>query len=379
MNILIGSNVHWWNAEAAYAAVTAQLLKENGHRVFVHTRPGSDNEKKLRNLGLEVIVEPDLNTQNPLKLLQSYFQLKKFLQKEKIEIVNPHRSEGFPIYVLVRKSLASFRLIRTRGASRKVKPHWPNRVLHRDWTDAIIVPGKIIKERYLAGIPISRDSLHVIYYPVDLIKIPPQETLNEYRKEFRIPQNHKILLVVGRIRKEKGHLILAESFRLFLQEFPLTTLLILYRDTPDELPEMIQLQTHLKELGIMESVRFDAEREDIRSLMAFADGGVVSSIDSEVICRVAVEFFSVGTPVAAMPTGCLPEIIHEGVNGTLASITNARSLKEAMARMLNNLAPLSQGARNDAETRFNPSKMLDKTLAVYQQTLKQNNQNSEMA
>ena len=56
---------------------------------------------------------------------------------------------------------------------------------------------------------------------------------------------------------------------------------------------MIQLQTHLNELGIMENVRFDAERDDIRSLMAFADGGVVSSIDSEVICRVAVEFFSV--------------------------------------------------------------------------------------
>ena len=203
MNILIGSNVHWWNAEAAYAAVTAKLLKEDGHRVFVHSRPGSDNEKKLRNLGLEVIMEPDLNTQNPLKLLQSYFLLKRFLQKEKIEIVNPHRSEGFPLYALVRKSLTSFRLVRTRGASRKVKPHWPNRVLHCDWTDAIIVPGKIVEERDLAGIPISRDSLHVIYYPVDLIKIPPQETLNEYRNEFSIPQNHKILAIVGRIRKER--------------------------------------------------------------------------------------------------------------------------------------------------------------------------------
>ena len=379
MNILIGSNVHWWNAEAAYAAVTARLLKEEGHRVFVLTRPGSDNEKKLRLMGLEVMVEPDLNTHNPFKLLNSYFQLKGFLKKEKIEIVNPHRSEGFPIYALARKSLASFRLIRTRGASRKVRPHWPNRVLHRDWTDAIIVPGKIVAERDLAGIPIPKDSLHVIHYPIDLPVIPPAEALNEYRTEFSIPENHKILAVVGRIRQEKGHLILAESFQQLLQDFPLTTLLILYRDTPDELPEMLQLQNQLKELGLMEKVRFDAEREDIRSLMAFADGGVVSSIDSEVICRVAVEFFSVGTPVAAMPTGCLPEIILEGVNGTLAAEPNARSLKEAMARMLNNLVPLSQGARSDAETRFGPRKMLEKTLDVYQQTLLPIEQNGEMA
>mgnify|MGYP003321019668 CR=1 FL=1 len=99
MNILIGSNVHWWNAEAAYAAVIAKLLKDDGHRVIVLTRPGSDNEKKLRNLGLEVITEPDLNTQNPFKLIQSYFQLKNLLATENIQIVNAHRSEGYPLSV----------------------------------------------------------------------------------------------------------------------------------------------------------------------------------------------------------------------------------------------------------------------------------------
>ena len=94
--------------------------------------------------------------------------------------------------------------------------------------------------------------------------------------------------------------------------------------------------------------------------MYFADGGVVSSIDSEVICRVAVEFFSVGTPVAAVPTGCLPEIILEGVNGSLADEPTALSLKKAMARMLDNLPQLSEGAREDAETRFDPETMLKK-------------------
>ena len=37
MKILIGSNVHWWNAEAAYAAKIAQLLQQAGHKVFVLT------------------------------------------------------------------------------------------------------------------------------------------------------------------------------------------------------------------------------------------------------------------------------------------------------------------------------------------------------
>ena len=379
MNILIGSNVHWWNAEAAYAAVIAKLLKDDGHRVIVLTRPGSDNEKKLRNLGLEVITEPDLNTQNPFKLIQSYFQLKNLLATENIQIVNAHRSEGYPLYAFAKRSLASFRLIRTRGASRKVKPHWPNQILHGKWTDALIIPGKVVAERDLQGIDLPENSPHLIHYPIDIPVTSLLETQDNYRKQFNIPENHQVLAVVGRIRQEKGHLLLAESFQLLLEDFPQTILLILYRDTPDDLPEMLELQNRIRELGIEDKVRFDSEREDIRQLMAFADGGVVSSIDSEVICRVAVEFFSVGTPVAAMPTGCLPEIILEGVNGSLADEPTALSLKKAMARMLDNLPQLSEGAREDAETRFDPETMLKKTIHVFRQTLHPEHENSEMA
>ena len=379
MNILIGSNVHWWNAEAAYAAVIAKLLKGDGHRVIVLTRPGSDNEKKLRNLGLEVITEPDLNTQNPFKLIQSYFQLKNLLATENIQIVNAHRSEGYPLYAFAKRSLASFRLIRTRGASRKVKPHWPNQILHGKWTDALIIPGKVVAERDLQGIDLPENSPHLIHYPIDILETSLLETQDNYRKQFNIPENHQVLAVVGRIRQEKGHLLLAKSFQLLLEDFPKTILLILYRDTPDDLPEMLELQNRIRELGIEDKVRFDSEREDIRQLMAFADGGVVSSIDSEVICRVAVEFFSVGTPVAAMPTGCLPEIILEGVNGSLADEPTALSLKKAMARMLDNLPQLSEGAREDAETRFDPETMLKKTIHVFRQTLHPEHENSEMA
>ena len=100
MNILIGSNVHWWNAEAAYAAVTARMLQEAGHRVYVLTRPGSENARRLRETGLTVITEPDLNSRNPVVLLRSYFQLCRFLQDRQIEIVNGHRSEGFPLFDL---------------------------------------------------------------------------------------------------------------------------------------------------------------------------------------------------------------------------------------------------------------------------------------
>ena len=44
MRILITSNVRWWNAEAAYAAILARELLNAGHKVWVLSRPNSLNE-----------------------------------------------------------------------------------------------------------------------------------------------------------------------------------------------------------------------------------------------------------------------------------------------------------------------------------------------
>ena len=75
MKILIGSNVHWWNAEAAYAAKIAQLLQQAGHKVFVLTRPDSQNSQKLGSLGLSLVEHINLNSNNPFQLFLSYQKL----------------------------------------------------------------------------------------------------------------------------------------------------------------------------------------------------------------------------------------------------------------------------------------------------------------
>ena len=106
--------------------------------------------------------------------------------------------------------------------------------------------------------------------------------------------------------------------------------------------------------------------------MKFTGLGIVSSVDSEVICRVAMEFFSVATPVVAFPTGCLPEIIRQGQNGMLAKNKTSEALVVEIRNVLSNpelQAQISQGARRDAEVRFDPQIMLDKTLEVFESAL----------
>ncbi|MBC8259420.1 MAG: glycosyltransferase family 4 protein [SAR324 cluster bacterium] len=378
MKILIGSNVHWWNAEAAYAATVAQLLEEAGHTVFVLTRPDSLNEKHLRQRGLRLLTHIDLNSNNPFRLFIAYHQLKKFLLEEQIELINPHRSEGFPLFVLAARALRSLSqhnpipVIRTRGTTRAISQHWLNRKMHKDWTANYITAGKIVAERLLKAVSISKEKIKTIYYPVECPDLTQQPAV-DFRSEFGIPLRARVLAVVGRIRPVKGQRILLQSLSQLLEEFPDLTLLIPYRDTAETEPEMLELRSAVSNLKLDAHVRLIPEREDIRQLMQFSDVGVVSSVDSEVICRVAVEFFSAATPVVAFPTGCLPEIIRDGENGFLTKTKSAEALTEALRKILADselCKRLGHGARLDAETRFNPRKMLTETLEIFEQSLK---------
>ena len=377
MKILIGSNVHWWNAEAAYASSIAKLLQDAGHTVFVLTRPGSLNEQRLKECGLPLVTHIDLNSNNPFQLYKAYQKLKKFLLDERIELINPHRSEGFPLFIFAAHTLRSLipenrlPVIRTRGTTRLLNHHWLNQKIYSDWTDFHITAGEIVSERLLSQVNILTEKMKTIYYPVscpELPLLPPKD----FRTEFQISAKAKVLAVVGRIRPVKGQRIVLQSLSQLLLEFTDLVLLLPYRDTSENEAEMQALRTDISRLELEAHVRLIPERKDILALMEFADIGIVSSVDSEVICRVAVEFFSVGTPVVAFPTGCLPEIIRHSKNGLLTKDQTQQALTDELFKILTDpelSERLGQGARHDAEIRFNPQNMLTETLEVFESSL----------
>ena len=377
MKILIGSNIHWWNAEAEYAAKIAHLLHQAGHKVFILTRPDSLNSQKLSNLGLPLVENINLNSRNPFQLFLSYRKLIKFIDDEQIDLINPHRSEGFPLFVFATRSSSLKRpnkpiaIVRTRGTTRILRNNWLNRKIHTDWTDYHITAGKIVTQRLLSVVPQIENKVKTIYFPANCTELSNKPG-NNLRKEFEIPENARVLSVVGRIRPVKGQRILLQSFSELLSEFPDLILLIAYRDTSENEPEMTALRKDINLLILKDNVRLIPEREDILQIMEFSVLGIVSSVDSEVICRVAMEFFSVGTPVVAFSTGCLPEIISHGQNGMLAKNKTSESLVAEIRNILSNpelLYRISQGARRDAEVRFDPQIMLKKTLKVFESAL----------
>jgi len=377
MRILITSNVRWWNAEAAYAATLARELLNAGHKVWVLTLPNSLNETKLRNWNLPIITDIPLSSSNPWQLWRAYRRLQSLIEEQQIQIVNAHRSEGFPLLVLLRQRLKSFALIRTRGTTRPLRDHWLNRKLHEDWIESVIVPAQVIASQLRQILNLPSERLQVIYYPVNPSSIDSQgeseaqQSRLECLDRLGIPRQCRVIGIVGRIRPVKGQRILLKSFATLRKRFPDIVLLMLYRDTNETEAEWQGLLQDLVESNLQQSVYLYGYREDVLEIMRHTDIGVVSSVDSEVICRVAVEFFSVGTPVVAFPTGALPEIIQDGVTGRIAKDKSAEALAEILEWMLESperISEFGKNARQQSLERFDPNKLLEQTLSVYEQS-----------
>jgi len=377
MRILITSNVRWWNAEAAYAATLARELLNAGHKVWVLTLPNSLNETKLRSWNLPIITDIPLSSSNPWQLWQAHRRLQSLIEEQQIQVVNAHRSEGFPLLVLLRQRLKSFALIRTRGTTRPLRDNWLNRKLHEDWIESVIVPAQVIASQLRQVLNLPSERLQVIYYPVNPSSIDSQgeseaqQSRLECLDRLGIPRHCRVIGIVGRIRPVKGQRILLKSFATLRKRFPDIVLLMLYRDTNETEAEWQGLLQDLVESNLQQSVYLYGYREDVLEIMRHTDIGVVSSVDSEVICRVAVEFFSVGKPVIAFPTGALPEIIQDGVTGRIAKDKSAEALAEILEWMLESperISEFGKNARQQSLERFDPNKLLEQTLSVYEQS-----------
>jgi len=309
MKFLQVINVRWYNATAWYAVNLSRILKEHGHKVVVLGLPGSPPIKKACEYGLEVF-ELNLNSNNPFAIYKNHRELLAFIKDYKPEIINCHRGEFFWWFAFNRWKSSNFKLLRTRGDQRKPSTDLFNRIIHNKWCDKIIATSNKIKNYYLQ-MGINPDKIKVIHGGVDTrIFYPHIEERKRIREEFNFKDEDFVVGIVGRFDPVKGHEILIraiahlynncnfKNIRLFIVGF-------------DSIISKTELEKKLVSHKIDNITKFAGFREDIASIINSFDLGVVSSMGSETICRVAMEIMACGIPVVVSNVGTLPELVEK--------------------------------------------------------------------
>lgn len=181
-------------------------------------------------------------------------------------------------------------------------------------TDQVIVPTEKVEkilERYQVEEPVSviPSGIELSAFQVRLTK----EEKQRRREELGIPQDHKVLVSIGRLAKEKN---LEEILRYFAQmkneEEKMDLSLLIVGDGPDR----GRLEQITKELDLTKYVIFTGmvAPEKVPEYYQLGDVFVCAS-NSETQGITYIEAMASGLPALCRKDDCLKQVISDGYNG----------------------------------------------------------------
>jgi glycosyltransferase involved in cell wall biosynthesis len=172
-------------------------------------------------------------------------------------------------------------------------------------------------------------------------------------------------LAMGRICPEKGfHLAVDAAHRagvellLAGQVFPYESHLLYFKNQIQ--PRLDGLRRFVGPLGFSRKKR----------LLAQAKCLIIPSLVAETSSLVAMESLACGTPVIALRSGALPEIVEHGRTGFVVS--DVRGIARALLKV-ERVDP--DDCRTAAQVRFSAHSMADKYLGVYEQLIRKSPRN----
>jgi len=191
------------------------------------------------------------------------------------------------------------------------------------------------------------------------------------RQEFGLEEEDTVLGVVGKICKEKGQREVVLALVSLLQKYPHLKLLLVGAVKDNRYYS--KLQKIIKEYKLEELVVFTGYRRDILRLLTLMDLLVVAS-EAESFGRSVIEAMAAGTPVLAVKSGGIEEIITPGKDGFLVESREPRVIKEALEAILDNPSKRDEVSREGILTvteKFSLGKQVEKIEKVINECLKE--------
>lgn len=298
----------WNSAITEYALSLCQALKDEFDVVFTPLR-SSPAEKRALAMGLHVMPMDDFKP-------TEFDRFRYLCERVKAEITITCGGKESALLSL-RKKRSSETWLRFRGdafAGSYLKRKLFGLSLKK--FDALLLPSQKLKEEAL-GLGIKNAYHATIGLDVSRYTFMDSDEAEQVvRSEFPyLRSEDRHLLVFGRLDPVKGH---SDFIRLFAKILEIDKqrnktsssdlrLIIAGREENTRVEDLKAVaETH----GIVDSVVFITGTVDsVSALMGFCDVGVVSSLGSEQICRVAQEFLLCGTPVAVSGVGATSETL----------------------------------------------------------------------
>ena len=286
--------------------------------------------------------------------------LEQLIRSTGVDIVHARsRVPGWIGFVAARRAQRPF----VTTAHGFYAPHLASRVM--GWGRLVIAPSEGVGRHLVERFGLPRPRLRVIPRGVDLEEFAFHPPSGSREGPWRLG-------LFGRLSPIKGQEVaLRACARLARRGVPVR--LCLVGDTP-EAPLRRTLDALIAELKLQDVVEWFGVRHDIPALLASMDLILAPSTYPESFGRSVIEAQAVGRPVIASKLGTLAELVDDGTTGLLVPPNDPRALAEAIERLIGDPALrrrcIAEGRRR-VEAEWTVDRMVERTLAVYDECLQQ--------
>ncbi len=296
----------WNSAITEYALSAAHSLKLRGGEQIFCPIIGSPAERRLTGQGLVTSSLPSFG-------LKHLGKLSKILRHHNPQVVICYGGPELSLISLLRASgLWQGKIVRFRGQNIEEKgvfSRFKYRISHR-FVSKVVVPSLKMQQKHRALAPHISCERVILGCPT-----------HTYRFVGEVAKNHApSMVLLGRLDPVKGHdqalAIFTELVKGWKASQGPHPILHIIGEPANLSREDISRLIAKHNLIEGKHVLLTTERiADIPACLSGADLGLISSLDSEVICRVAEEFLLCGTPVLVSGVGSLEEVLIEGSFG----------------------------------------------------------------
>jgi glycosyltransferase involved in cell wall biosynthesis len=246
-------------------------------------------------------------------------------------------------------------------------------ISHKEWRLVFESKDVIVNSRHMLNelvwtMSVPDSKIHIIPNGIDPSKFACSLTREELRVKHNLPVEGNVVLLVGRMVREKGVHVLLEAAPGILQQHPNTTFLI--AGVGYYLPELKNLATSL---NLNDHVRFfgQANDGDLKELLALSTVATAPST-YEPFGIVALEAMAAGVPLVSSDRGGLIDIVDHEQTGLTSYGENPNSLKDMVNWLLSSpelAEKLVTSAKRKIQEQYTWPAIALKTRGVYADVL----------
>ncbi|MBI4054967.1 MAG: glycosyltransferase family 4 protein [Elusimicrobia bacterium] len=296
MKVLLLLDERWDSGITQSALDLAEELRDRGHLATLLLRARKKPEALSQGRGL-----PVLAFSHPWWEAN---RLARWMREQKIELLHAFNGTTHALGVWLKtRGLLSRQvpIVRSRLDARPFRLRWGGRWLYRH-TDFVLFAQEALRQDFLAGFPYPIALTQTVYPGIEAPAPPPWPS----EKPFRVG-------LLARLDPVKGHRHFLQAASLVAGRLPLQFRLA----GPEANLRWADIKRQARKLRLDSQVKFDGYVSQPFSWMRGCHLGVIASVGSEAVSRVAVEWMASSRPLLATRVGCLPELVRPRQTGFL--------------------------------------------------------------